>query len=50
MSATSPRRRACVLAAACQQLPERFVSKPPTPPDLPVTAWINPPEKGAAAQ
>lgn len=42
--------RARVLAAACHQHPERFVSKPPTPPELPATSWINPPEKEAAAQ
>jgi putative transposase len=42
--------RARVLAAAYRQHPERFVSKPPTPPKLPATSWINPPEKQAAAQ
>jgi putative transposase len=25
--------------------PERFVRRPPTPPDLPTAAWINPPSK-----
>jgi putative transposase len=44
-------RRAQVLDAACQAHPERFVSKPPAPPDLPGTSWINPPqEKEAATQ
>jgi putative transposase len=43
--------RAAVLAAAYRQHPERFVSKPPAPPRLPATSWINPPdEKEAAAQ
>jgi putative transposase len=42
--------RARVLTAAYQQHPERFVSKPPTPPALPATSWINPPEQEAAAQ
>jgi putative transposase len=44
-------RRAQVLDAAYQAHPERFVSKPPAPPDLPGTSWINPPqEKEAATQ
>jgi len=34
-------RRGRVLAAACQAHPERFASKPPTPPG---TSWINPPQ------
>jgi putative transposase len=43
--------RAAVLAAAYRQHPERFVRKPPAPPRLPSTSWINPPEeKEAAAQ
>jgi putative transposase len=42
--------RARVLAAAYRNHPERFVSKPPTPPELPAPCWINPPEKEAAAQ
>jgi putative transposase len=37
--------RAQVLNAAYQAHPERFVSKPPTPPELPGTSWINPPQK-----
>jgi putative transposase len=44
-------RRAQVLDAAYQAHPERFVSKPPAPPDLPGTSWINPPqEKEPATQ
>jgi putative transposase len=40
-----------VLDAAYQAHPERFVSKPPVPPGLPGTSWINPPqEKEAATQ
>lgn len=40
-----------VLAAAYATHPERFARKPPAPPDLPATFWINPPqEKEAAAQ
>jgi putative transposase len=39
--------RAQVLDAAYQAHPERFVSRPPTPPDLPVTSWINPPQEKA---
>ena len=42
--------RARVLTAAYHQHPERFVSKPPVPPPLPATSWINPPEKEAATQ
>jgi putative transposase len=43
--------RARVLDAAYQAHPERFVSKPPAPPKLPGTSWINPPpEKDAATQ
>ena len=36
--------RARVLTAAYLAHPERFVRKPPTPPDLPASSWINPPE------
>ena len=32
-----------VLQAAYQQHPERFVRKPPAPPELPTIAWINKP-------
>ena len=38
-------RRAQVLYAAYLAHPERFVSKPPAPPDLPGTSWINPPQE-----
>jgi putative transposase len=44
-------QRAQVLTAAYLAHPERFVTKPPAPPDLPEQSWINPPqEKEAAAQ
>ena len=36
--------RALVLTAAYRAHPERFVRKPPAPPDLPAGSWINPPE------
>jgi putative transposase len=42
--------RARVLNAAYLAHPERFVSKPPVPPALPATSWINPPHKEAATQ
>ena len=35
--------RAHVLDAAYQRHPERFVRKPPTPPELHTAAWINKP-------
>jgi putative transposase len=35
--------RARVLDAAYQRHPERFVRKPPAPPELPTAAWINKP-------
>jgi putative transposase len=43
--------RARVLDDAYQQHPERFVRKPPAPPELPTAAWINKPAdtKEAAA-
>jgi putative transposase len=41
-------RRADVLTAAYHAHPERFVRKPPVPPDLPGTSWINPPEEKEA--
>jgi putative transposase len=43
--------RAVVLDAAYAQYPERFVRKPPVPPELPTAAWINKPAetKEAAA-
>ena len=37
--------RALVLDAAYAAHPERFVSKPPTPPELPTAAWINKPQE-----
>jgi hypothetical protein len=40
--------RAGVLTTAYQQHPERFVRKPPAPPKLPGTSWINPPEQKEA--
>ena len=44
-------RRARVLDAAYRAHPERFVSKPPAPPKLPGTSWINPPrEKETSTQ
>ncbi len=33
-----------------QTHPERFVRKPPTPPPLPTTAWINKPEEDTPTQ
>ena len=39
--------RAVVLDAAYQQHPERFVRKPPAPPELPTAAWINEPKEVA---
>ena len=35
--------RQVTLATAFGENPERFVNKPPVPPDKPTTAWINPP-------
>jgi putative transposase len=37
-------KRAGVLDTAYQQHPERFVRKPPEPPKLPSTSWINKPD------
>ena len=37
--------RAQVLDAAYHAHPERFVRKPPAPPELPGTSWINPPQQ-----
>lgn len=37
--------RATVLDAAYAAHPERFVRKPPTPPALPIVAWINQPDE-----
>ena len=41
--------RAQVLEAAYARNPERFVRKPPAPPELPTAAWINKPKEAAAA-
>jgi putative transposase len=43
-------QRAEVLDAAYQAHPERFVRKPPTPPPLPQTAWINKPKEDTPTQ
>ncbi|MEI6623069.1 MAG: integrase core domain-containing protein, partial [Actinomycetes bacterium] len=40
-------QRAHTLNAAYRQHPERFVSKPPTPPQINTTIWINKPETEA---
>lgn len=37
--------RATTLAQAYAAHPERFVRRPPTPPELPAAVWINPPSK-----
>ena len=39
-------QRARVLEAAYAANPERFVRKPPAPPELPTAAWINKPQEG----
>jgi putative transposase len=36
--------RARVLAAAYGRTPERFVQRPPRPPEMPMAAWINKPD------
>jgi putative transposase len=41
-------QRGVVLTAAYHAHPERFVRKPPEPPKLPTTSWINPPEQTEA--
>jgi putative transposase len=41
--------RASILAAAYDAHPERFVRKPPTPPRIPDSSWINPPKPKEAA-
>ncbi len=41
--------RASVLDAAYAARPERFVRRPPTPPPVPVAAWINKPKTKEAA-
>ena len=40
-------QRAVTLDAAYLAHPERFVSKPPTPPTISTTSWINRPEEEA---
>jgi putative transposase len=35
--------RQAILATAFRENPERFVNKPPAPPEKPTAAWINPP-------
>jgi len=42
--------RAITLADAYGTHPERFVRRPPRPPELPSAAWINPPKKEAPTQ
>jgi putative transposase len=37
-------QRAVVLADAYARNPERFVRRPPEPPELPTAAWINKPD------
>jgi putative transposase len=50
-AATVQASRAKILDAAYQAHPERFVTRPPSPPDPPGTSWINPPQdKEVAAQ
>jgi putative transposase len=41
-------QRSEVLAAAYSAHPERFVRKPPAPPQLPTAAWINLPTQTVA--
>jgi putative transposase len=43
------RARAATLTAAYTAHPERFTSRPPRPPRIPATAWINPPQDTEAA-
>ena len=40
--------RAVTLAQAYADHPERFVRRPPTPPELPTAVWINPPSRKEA--
>jgi putative transposase len=42
--------RAVTLAQAYAVHPERFVRRPPTPPELPTAVWINPPSKEVEPQ
>jgi putative transposase len=41
-------QRAAVLVEAYARNPERFVRKPPAPPELPTAAWINRPKEVTA--
>ena len=41
--------RARTLDATCQRHPERFLRKPPTPPQLPTAVWINTPQAATIA-
>ena len=41
-------QRQRVLDAAYAATPERFVRRPPTPPELPTAAWINKPTEEIA--
>jgi putative transposase len=43
-------QRARVLEAAYAAHPERFVRKPPAPPELPTPAWINKPQEARSTQ
>lgn len=43
-------QRAVVLDAAYAAHPERFVRKPPEPPKLPTTVWINEPKEATTTQ
>lgn len=43
-------QRAVVLDAAYAAHPERFVRKPPEPPKLPTTVWINEPQEDTTTQ
>jgi putative transposase len=42
------RQRAATLGAAYAAHPERFASRPPEPPEIPVSSWINPPQNTEA--
>jgi putative transposase len=42
------RKRAATLRAAHAAHPERFVSRPPEPPEIPASSWINPPQNTEA--
>jgi putative transposase len=41
-------QRATTLSAAYAAHPERFVTRPPEPPEIPATSWINPPQNTEA--